>query len=209
VGAAAADAELIPQRAAVYSDRLWYNKGERAPMIFWAFTALLVVGTANPSATPKPGDVGPRALLVASTETTRFAASTSVSFSLEIKNVGRKQVAIAKPMFPTGWTVKRRYWNGSQWEEKERSNGRGRGVPASGYPHRYSSTDYLALGPLEVFRITEDLNWYLSFPDSVLLPGSYEVIFVYRYMPTLDEGDIPLLTDKIESNVLAVEVTDE
>ena len=145
-----------------------------------------------------------KAVLRAATESATLPASAQRSFTLELTNLHNNTVAIAKPMFPNAWLVKRRYWDGSEWKTQERSGGAGPGQPSQGYPRKYADSEYILVKPMETHRITRDLNWYLAFPDKTVLPGTYEVTFFYRYEP--DESALPLLTDRLESNVLEVEV---
>jgi len=164
--------------------------------------AIPVTGAAR--STEPAGEA--KVVLRATTESSTLPASAHRSFTLEVTNLQNDTIAIAKPMFPMAWVVKRRYWDGSEWQTKERSGGAGRGQPSQGYPKRYADSEYVFLKPTETHRITDDLNWYLAFPDKTVLPGAYHVTFFYLYEPSSDESALPLLTDRLESNVLEVEV---
>ena len=167
------------------------------------FLAIPVMGAAARAVEPAGAA---KVVLRAMTESGTLTASAERTFTLEVTNLRNNTIAIAKPMFPNAWVVNRRYWDGSEWQTQERSGGAGPGQPSQGYPNKYADSKYVLLKPTETHRITQDLNWYLAFPDKTVLAGAYHVTFFYIYGPSSDESALPLLTDRLESNVLEVEV---
>lgn len=131
------------------------------------FALVLAVSIAQ---APAVAATGEKVVLKAATEASARPPAGRRSFTLELANLSSKQIAIAKPMFPSAWVVKRRYWDGATWQIKENIGGAGQGHPSAGYPNRYRREDYLILRPSEVHRITDDFNWYLAFPGSEVLP---------------------------------------
>ena len=114
--------------------------------------------------------------------------------------------ALAKPMFPTAWSVTRRYLDQGSWKNETRHAGSGRGKPSYGYPDRYSSDAYVYLDPGKCHETSLDLNWYLGLLGGQVKPGEYTVEFVYIYEPTADEASIPLITGPVRATLSEVRV---
>jgi len=125
-----------------------------------------------------------------------------------LENIGPVAVMIAKPMFPTAWSVKRTFKNDGVLETEEHSGGLGRGKPSSGHPDKYHAEDYELIAPGSNWSKTLGPDFYLKDSKGEVKSGEYLVEFVYWYEPTPDEADLPLFSGNVRSNPIALSIPD-
>lgn len=127
-------------------------------------------------------------------------------FRLEVSNKGIAPIAIPKPIFPTRWIVTWKHRADGKWTTEERAGGRGAGTASGDHKNRYEDGEYVIIPRGQSYSIEDDLNWYLGFPESKVEPGVYSIRFIYEYLPTADETDIPILRERLDSNLIKIEV---
>jgi hypothetical protein len=136
--------------------------------------------------------------------TTAYTDSEPIKANLILSNPGREAVAIAKPLLPTGWTVKYRSTGDGEPQHTEWDGGVVRGTTHLGGPPRYKPTEYAMIGPGSTYQEAIDVAWYLRNQRERPPVGEYELTVWYDAPPNESERDLPLISYRVTSNVAQI-----
>jgi hypothetical protein len=135
-----------------------------------------------------------------------YSQKDGIKAKLLFHNSSRGVVAIAKPLMPTGWSVK---FQAPGEKKTEWEGGVVRGTSHGGGAPRYEPMDYALIDPGGTYEENISVAWYLRNQRDRPPVGEYELTLWYEAPPNESERDLPLIDYRVTSNTVNVSVTSD
>ena len=169
--------------------------------LFSGAGVLMGVCVACTSVSPNPGRAALRAVIGESQ-----AQARSPLVVVEIQNLGAVPIAICKAALPSSWKVTRVSPHNGSYEVAGFEAAEGTGYSDSGFQAPCAEQDYRVIAPGTSFASVMPVDLFLTPSGSTPAPGTYHVVFGYRYLPSPEEASLPFLPGAYVSNEVVTHI---